>query len=165
VCWLALAADGKTLASASEDGTFCFRNIESGEELHRFMGAPVSLQRPLPIALASDGRTLAQALPDNTIQLWDVAAGLRRHRLQGHRQEVLALSFFHDGTRLVSGSPKQGLLYWDVDSGRITDRRESDDIKAVAASLNGRNVVWLEGDRHISWHDHFLGFWSGWDPG
>ena len=39
---------------------------------------------------------------DGTITLWDMATGKPRRQLAGHREEVHALAFAHDGKSLVS---------------------------------------------------------------
>src|SRR5207244_934204 len=125
-------------------------------------GSQVSSQHPLPIALSANGHTIAQALPDHTIQLWDVAAREKRQLLRDHKQVIRVLTFFPDGKTLVSGSPSQGILHWDVASGRSTDFHGCKDMKALAVSSNGRTLVYLDNDHHISWCDHRLGFISGW---
>lgn len=54
------------------------------------------------LAYIPDGRQLATPSIDSTNRVWDVATGPCRLTMSGHADEVFALAFHPDGTRLAS---------------------------------------------------------------
>src|SRR5215211_7812697 len=56
------------------------------------------------MAFAPDGKSVAVGYSDGKLLLWDVADGHVLREFNGHRQEVTALQFSHDGRRLLSNS-------------------------------------------------------------
>src|SRR4051794_19719113 len=72
---VAYSPDGKTLASASRDGTVKLWDAVTGEEKATLKG---HTDWVFSVAFSPDGKTLASASRDRTIKLWDVAAGKER---------------------------------------------------------------------------------------
>ncbi|HEX5690292.1 MAG TPA: WD40 repeat domain-containing protein, partial [Roseiflexaceae bacterium] len=76
------------------------------------------------VLFSPDGKTLATASTDGTVRLWDVANGTETAKLDGHRFQIIAISFSPDGKRLVSSSDEEGLyLVWDLDTKQVADGR------------------------------------------
>jgi WD40 repeat protein len=104
----AFLPDGRSLATASEDG--------DGVSLWEVATGKLRCHRKGPATLvtcAPDGRTLAVSAGP-TVRLIDVQKDKELARFQGHQAEVAALAFTGDGKRLVSGSADSTGLVWDV---------------------------------------------------
>ena len=69
---VAIAPDGQSLVSGSEDRTIRQWDLASGELLQEFAGHQDAVRT---VALSPDGTTLASGSSDNTIKLWNVNSG------------------------------------------------------------------------------------------
>jgi len=93
---VAFSSDGKTLASASDDGTVKLWNAGSGAVLQTLKGHSSSVQA---VAFSPDGKMLASASYDNTVKLWDAGSGAVLQTL--HVDSIVyTLAFSDDGTHL-----------------------------------------------------------------
>jgi RNA polymerase sigma factor (sigma-70 family) len=127
---VAFAPDGKTLASASLDGTFRLWEVPSGKERLRFK-APFGLYG-FPwfggmFTFSPDGKTLGLAC--NSLYIWDVAG---RKEVQqpllapGETDySFLAIHFSARGKGLVAGRVKERLILWDATTGKELHRFET----------------------------------------
>ena len=66
---VAFSSNGKTLVSASTDGSICLWDVDTGERKAIFMGHTGPL---VDVAYSPDGRTLASGSSDGTVLLWEV---------------------------------------------------------------------------------------------
>jgi WD40 repeat protein len=133
---VAFAPDGKTLASASADGTIKFWDPARGELLQTWQG---NNEPVCALAFAPDGKTLASGGFDKCVRLWDVAAPGKPRTLRGHTGVVMAVAFSPDGKVVVSGSIDGSVRLWEADSGNklVQIRRHTSWVNAVCFAANG----------------------------
>ena len=109
---VAFSPDGRTLATASDDGTVRLWNTATGR-IRATLTDPDGV--PVAVAFAPDGRTLA-AGGEGGVRLWNVASGTVRARFPG-QGTVFAVAFSPDG-RTIAAAGDASVSLWDVDSGK-----------------------------------------------
>ena len=137
---IALSADGKLVASISNQGNIQVWDADDGKERGQFQGWAASF--------AMDGKTLLVA-SDKNVGIWDLATRKEKKRLEGTANS-LALS--SDG-KVLAGSGDKGIHLWNVTTGErtrtITANMGGFHMSTVCISADGRTVA-LTNDKMIA---------------
>lgn len=142
--------DGRTILSASEDGTARVWNAENGSQL-------LVLEDDYDVndaRFSDDGSRIATSNSGNTARIWDAGTGEELLQLTGHTDYVLAAIFSHDGNYVFTGSYDNTIRKWDANTGeelltlaghtgRVEDLDISpDDTLLVSGSADTTVKVW-----------------------
>jgi WD40 repeat protein len=148
---VAFSADGKTLASGSNDHSVRLWDVAS----HRQIGSPLTghTGQVHSVVFSPDGKTLATGSWDHSLRLWDVAS----HRqlglpLTGHTNWVYSVAFSPDGKTLASGSADHSVRLWDVASHRQIGSPltgHTDWVVSVAFSPDGKTLASGSADHSV----------------
>ena len=142
------APNGRTLASAGEDGATKLWDVGTRRELRTLK---VGTNGVNAAAYSPDGATLATAGRDGTVTLWDVSTGQALRVLKGHSAPVNAVAFAPGGHAIASGSADHTIRLWDAASGLAarTLSGHHDAVTAVAFSPDGRTLASASVDKTI----------------
>jgi WD40 repeat protein len=152
VAGVAIARDGKTVASASADGTARTWDSETGKELRRFEQHKGEVWA---VAFSPDGRLVLSGGTDKVGRLWEARTGKAVRLFAGHTDSIHAVAFSPDGRRAATGSYDRTIRLWDVASGKEVYRCEGHKgpVYDVAFSPDGRLLVSGGGDTTVRlWH-------------
>ncbi len=100
---VAIAPDGKRIATAGHDRTVVVREMPGGKVIRRLTGPE---DRVVSVAFSPDGQRIAAGSADGTLRVWNVADGLETLQIGTGDSicsgAVCSIAFSHDGGRLVS---------------------------------------------------------------
>jgi WD40 repeat protein len=135
--------DGRTLATASHDGTAALWDVATGRKQRELVGHRGAV---VEIAFSPDGTRIVTASWDRTARVWD-ARGALIATLTGHGHDVHTAAFSPDGTRVVTSSLDGSARLWDAATGaqlaiyrhsvRVDDARFAAGDRVVTAARDG----------------------------
>ncbi|MEH2238043.1 nSTAND1 domain-containing NTPase, partial [Nostoc sp.] len=140
---VSFSPDGKTIATASQDGTARLWNLQ-GQLLHEFKGhqGPV-----LSVSFSPDGKTIATASLDNTARLWNLQGQLL-HEFKGHQGYVLSVSFSPDGKTIATASEDKTARLWNLQGQLLHEFKGHQGIVlSVSFSPDGKTIATASEDK------------------
>jgi WD40 repeat protein len=142
---MGLARDGKTIATAGNDGFLRLWDLATGRQVQDFGGKQKSFV--FQLALSPDGKLVAAVHQDHAVRLWETATGklLREHPEDSPGN----VAFSPDGKLLAStfmgnlGLDRM-IRVREVATGKEIRqlRGDGDPMDAVAFSPDGRTLIW-----------------------
>ena len=146
---VAFSGNGKLMAYGSASGTISIWYSKSRE--HKLTIYAYPKHRISTISFSPSGDLLASGGYDKTVRLWNVQTGQLVRSLKS--DSVHSVSFSLDGKKVVSGSNAPvgsgnnlhaggSVNVWDVNSGRLIWKIESEDIiNSVAFSPDSKSIL------------------------
>jgi RNA polymerase sigma factor (sigma-70 family) len=117
--WLALSADGKTLAWVGEDVACPIHVVDlvTGKEVRRLEEHDGSERQ---VCLSPNGEFLVASSGDGLVQLWDVKQGRILHKWTGRKNSIpLPYAFFAlDGKKIVLYQPGDAIRLIEIATGK-----------------------------------------------
>jgi hypothetical protein len=135
---VAFSADGRQLATASDDNVARIWDLSTSREAARLTHAPDSWL--WAVTFSPDGHLLATGGDDNTARLWNLASLEEKARLQ-YKSSVLTLAISPEGSFLATGIRDGTVHVWSMaTSTEVLRFVHEDRVNAVAFSPDSR---WL----------------------
>jgi len=148
---LAIAPDGKTAISASEDASIAVWDLRTGQRYARLEGHSGTVEAAV---VTGDGRRVVSTGRDGTLRIWDLAAcrggstaseGLEtkqpRNALSGG---ITCTAFTPDGSLAIFGSERGELSVWDMRDGSLSRKLEEPvgaSIRALLVTPDSKRLV------------------------
>jgi WD40 repeat protein len=136
---VAIAPDGKVLATGGMDAQAKLWDTSSGKLLHTLVGHHDRVQL---LAMTPDGKRRATFGQNWAIRLWDVVTGTDACPLPGHTFTVCNAALSPDGKVAVTAGWDNALKWWDADTGReLRSLTVSEGITAMTLSPEFKTVL------------------------
>jgi DNA-binding SARP family transcriptional activator/WD40 repeat protein len=155
--YVAVSADPRTLALASDSGGISLVELASGRTRSASSGQPSGSA----LGFSHDGRLLASAGADGSIDVLRVATGAIVDRFIGHGNRILGVAFSADDRTLWTCSLDGAIFAWDLAGDRRFGRSfvlpggtpyglpDLDPDPALAISGDGRTAAVRSGTREV----------------
>jgi WD40 repeat protein len=132
---MALAPDGKVLASASYDRSVRLWDLANGECRKKLEGHTGPVRA---LAFSPDGLRLASAGSDLSINIWNTNDGTLQKSWRAHEDMIRALAFTPDGKLLISAANDRTIKFWDARTWTFTHQiADEAKVQSVACSPDG----------------------------
>jgi WD40 repeat protein len=158
---LAVSADGRRIlsgggcyalqgeTSVAVDCTVRLWDVESGQELRRFVGhtGPVT-----GVAFSPDGRYALSGSHDRTVRLWDLDSGQQLQCCAGHTSGIHGVAFLPGGRHAASaGGCERTVRVWDLVTGLevLNLPGHLGDVESIVADPEGPRIYSASGGQEI----------------
>ncbi|KAI0795420.1 WD40-repeat-containing domain protein [Abortiporus biennis] len=148
-----LSPDGTRLASGGADNKILLWDLTTGVNATVIRELVGHKQDVWIIAYSPTGKTLASGSVDTTVRIWDVETGDCLVTMGDHLTVILELSYNQDGSKLLSTSDMDAIIYDDSGDRLVDMKGHTGVIWCLQWSPDGRRV--LSGSE-----DHTARVWS-----
>lgn len=184
--YVALSPDGRDALVGSWDlvggtgaGSLVLWNVETGAEIRRFEGHEFL---PRSMAFSPDGRTMLSGSMQygsawtewggGELFLWDIEAGEQIRQFE-NTEDVTAITFSADGTRVLTSSSVKNMMLWDTTTGQSISRYDyrigvldvvfgPNEDTVLAATADGNLILWdfMAGEEVRRFVGHEVAVWD-----
>jgi WD40 repeat protein len=135
---LAFSHDSRYLISGGKDSRVTIWNLATG---HQQLQIRAHKDDVTDVAINASN-VIASASKDKTAKLWDFN-GNPLKELAGHKKEVMAVDFSHNGQQLVTGSADGTIKEWDTNTGQLVRTINAHDgwVRTVAYNHNSTLIA------------------------
>ncbi|MFZ5822602.1 MAG: hypothetical protein ACOYYJ_22135 [Chloroflexota bacterium] len=146
------SADGRRVATASNDGTVVVWDVFSGNQVYSIPVVSPEVQQAAGGAtqaiFSPGGKTLAVSTSDGWINLYQASDGQEVRRIQAHDAVIWGMAFSPDATRIASASEDNLAKVWDVESGNLllTLEGHQGGLQSIAYSPDGTSIATTSAD-------------------
>lgn len=144
--------DGRTLATAGQDGTALLWEAANGNILHRLNNHTGEVNN---LAFSPEGARLATTGLDDTLKIWDVNSGQKLQDFSIPASSIGAISFTPDGAFLLTSRNDGELAFWDAQTGKqmFNLAAHSAEVTAMAFDVEGRQLATASMDGEVKLWD------------
>ena len=145
---VAWSADGKWLATGSQDKTARLWLWPEGKELKLFKDHSDAVTR---VCFSPDGKALYTASMDHNLRRYDTDKGTLVRAFTGHNEGVTAMAFSSQNNILLSAGSETELRRWNPDTGDNTGKTggHSATVTEIVFSKDTKFIASASGDHSI----------------
>jgi WD40 repeat protein/transcriptional regulator with XRE-family HTH domain len=111
---VAFSPDGRYVLSGSQDGTARLWDIDSGQEVRRFVGHQGGLSA---VAFSPDGKFVLTGGNDATVRLWEAQTGKQLRLFTGFSGGISSIAFSPDGQSFLTAGGDEAAHLWNTRTG------------------------------------------------
>jgi WD40 repeat protein len=138
VLFLAYIDEGKSLITASQDGTVRMWEADSGKEIRRYASPQFAPNMISCAALSPDGERIAVGGQDGAISFYEIASGRHIRQVKGNPANgIAAVLFTADGKSVFAKSYDQAIRHWDIAEGK--------ELRKFGENNNGNQRIFYNG--------------------
>ena len=147
----AFASEGKSLVSASLDGTVRIWDVATGLETASLSAS----EQVMSLAVSHDGKRAATSSRDGVIQQWDIASGKELLRLQDSAGGARGLAYDGRSRWLAAGGNDGRVSVWQLATKLLIRRHDAGGRIFAVAFDDERDRLISAGDREVRvWRGH-----------
>ena len=142
---VAFSADGKSLASAGQDGTARLWNVETGQEISSFEGHESAVSG---VAFSPDGRLLATSSEDETVRLWEIETGVELRQIHCRQGKTMDVAFSCKEDMFATAGQDGSICMWKTETGEELGRlkRHNSVVSRIAFAPGTGNLASVSHD-------------------